>query len=137
MRDGELEVATDALVDEFRDFAALAQRTAKRLLNKMILRMPYCRSRSSSKVNVMAGCAVRRISAKVEVFAAKRKRRFRGRWWLKPGATLGGPQRSGTGSSNPASSSRESTNFRFLGRGESSTKVNAAVGAADRREVKR
>jgi len=31
--DGELEAATDTLVDELRDFAPLAQRTAKKLLN--------------------------------------------------------------------------------------------------------
>ena len=31
--DGELEAATDALIDELRDFAPLAQRAAKKLLN--------------------------------------------------------------------------------------------------------
>ena len=33
MPDQELEAATDALVDEFRGFSPLAQRTAKKLLN--------------------------------------------------------------------------------------------------------
>ena len=33
VKDGELETATDALVDELRSFSPLAQRTAKKLLN--------------------------------------------------------------------------------------------------------
>ena len=33
VRDGELEAATDALVEELTTFAPLAQRTAKKLLN--------------------------------------------------------------------------------------------------------
>ena len=57
--DGDLEVATDALVDEFRDFVTLAERTAKKLV-KRYLKMP----RSRSKVSVMAGCATRGISVK-------------------------------------------------------------------------
>ena len=60
--DGELEAATDALADELRDFAPLAQRTAKKLLND--IEDPRCPWRSSSKASAMAACAARRISVK-------------------------------------------------------------------------
>jgi 2-oxoglutaroyl-CoA hydrolase len=73
--DGELEAATDALVDELGDFVRPAQRTAKKLL-KMILRMPHCCSRS--KPSAMGGCSTRGLSRRgVEAFAAKRKPKFR------------------------------------------------------------
>ncbi|MBV9201012.1 MAG: enoyl-CoA hydratase/isomerase family protein, partial [Alphaproteobacteria bacterium] len=73
----ELEVATDALVDELRDFAPLAQRTAKKLLNDMedaplslaIELEGQCYGRLRSSEDFREG---------VEAFTAKRKPTFRG-----------------------------------------------------------
>ncbi|MBV8935272.1 MAG: enoyl-CoA hydratase/isomerase family protein [Alphaproteobacteria bacterium] len=75
--DGELEVATDALVDELRDFAPLAQRTAKKLLNDMedaplslaIELEGQCYGMLRSSEDFREG---------VEAFTAKRKPTFRG-----------------------------------------------------------
>jgi len=75
--DGELEVATEALVDELRDFAPLAQRTAKKLLNDMedaplslaIELEGQCYGRLRSSADFREG---------VEAFAAKSKPTFRG-----------------------------------------------------------
>jgi 2-oxoglutaroyl-CoA hydrolase len=75
--DGELEHATDALVDELRAFSPLAQRTAKKLLNDTedallsvaIELEGHCYSRLRSSEDFREG---------VEAFHAKRKPRFRG-----------------------------------------------------------
>jgi 2-oxoglutaroyl-CoA hydrolase len=75
--DGELEHATDALVDELRAFSPLAQRTAKKLLNDTedallsvaIELEGQCYSRLRSSEDFREG---------VEAFHAKRKPRFRG-----------------------------------------------------------
>jgi 2-oxoglutaroyl-CoA hydrolase len=78
MPDGELEVATDALVDELRVFAPLTQRTAKKLLNDIedaplslaIELEGQCYGRLRSSEDFREG---------VEAFGAKRKPSFRGR----------------------------------------------------------
>ena len=78
IRDGELEAEADALVDELRAFAPLAQRTAKKLLNDMedaslslaieLEGQCYCRLRSSED-----------FREGVAAFAVKRPQNFRGR----------------------------------------------------------
>ena len=76
--DGELEAATDALVDELRDFAPLAQRAAKKLLNDIedaplslaIELEGQCYGRLRSSEDFREG---------VEAFGAKRKPSFRGK----------------------------------------------------------
>jgi 2-oxoglutaroyl-CoA hydrolase len=75
--DGELAAATDALVDELRGFAPLAQRTAKKLLNDTedatlsiaIELEGHCYSRLRQSDDFREG---------VEAFHAKRKPNFRG-----------------------------------------------------------
>jgi 2-oxoglutaroyl-CoA hydrolase len=75
--DDKLEAATDALVDELRSFAPLAQRTAKKLLNDTedsslsiaIELEGHCYSRLRSSEDFREG---------VEAFHAKRPPRFRG-----------------------------------------------------------
>ena len=76
--DGELEAATDALVDELRSFSPLAQRTAKKLLNDTedstlsvaIELEGHCYSRLRQSDDFREG---------VEAFHAKRKAQFQGR----------------------------------------------------------
>jgi len=76
--DGELEAAADALVDELRAVAPLAQRTAKKLLNDIedaslslaIELEGQCYGRLRSSEDFREG---------VEAFAAKRPQNFRGR----------------------------------------------------------
>lgn len=76
--DDRLEAATDALVDELRGFAPLAQRTAKKLLNDTedallstaIELEGHCYSRLRSSEDFREG---------VEAFHAKRKPSFKGR----------------------------------------------------------
>ena len=75
--DGELEAATDALVDELRGFAPLAQRTAKKLLND-IEEAPL-----SVAIELEGQCYGRLRTSEdfregVEAFSAKRKPNFRG-----------------------------------------------------------
>jgi len=75
--DGELEAATDALVDELRAFSPLAQRTAKKLLNDTedatlsvaIELEGHCYSRLRQSDDFRDG---------VEAFHGKRKPKFRG-----------------------------------------------------------
>ncbi len=75
--DDKLEAATDALVDELRSFAPLAQRTAKKLLNDTedsslsiaIELEGHCYSRLRSSEDFREG---------VEAFHAKRPPKFRG-----------------------------------------------------------
>ena len=75
--DAELEKATDALVDELRAFSALAQRTAKKLLNdtedatlSIAIEMEgHCYSRLRQSDDFKEG---------VEAFHAKRPAKFRG-----------------------------------------------------------
>jgi 2-oxoglutaroyl-CoA hydrolase len=75
--DGELEAATDALVDELRTFAPLAQRTAKKLLNDTedstlsvaIELEGHCYSRLRQSDDFREG---------VEAFHGKRRAKFRG-----------------------------------------------------------
>jgi 2-oxoglutaroyl-CoA hydrolase len=75
--DGELETATDALVEELRGFSPLAQRTAKKLLNDTddatlsvaIELEGHCYSRLRQSDDFREG---------VEAFHAKRKAAFRG-----------------------------------------------------------
>jgi 2-oxoglutaroyl-CoA hydrolase len=75
--DGELERATDALVDELRTFAPLAQRTAKKLLNdtedatlSLAIEMEgHCYSRLRQSDDFREG---------VEAFHAKRPAKFQG-----------------------------------------------------------
>jgi 2-oxoglutaroyl-CoA hydrolase len=75
--DDRLEAATDALVDELRSFAPLAQRTAKKLLNDTedsslsiaIELEGHCYSRLRSSEDFREG---------VEAFHAKRPPKFRG-----------------------------------------------------------
>ena len=75
--DAELEAATDALVEELRGFAPLAQRTAKKLLNDT-------EDASLSLAIEMEGHAYSRLRMSddfregVEAFHAKRKAVFRG-----------------------------------------------------------
>jgi 2-oxoglutaroyl-CoA hydrolase len=75
--DGELEAATDALVDELRAFAPLAQRTAKKILND-------AEDAFLSTAIEMEGHAYSRLRQSddfregVEAFHAKRKPDFRG-----------------------------------------------------------
>jgi 2-oxoglutaroyl-CoA hydrolase len=76
--DGELEAATDGLVDELRSFSPLAQRTAKKLLNDTedstlsvaIELEGHCYSRLRQSDDFREG---------VEAFHAKRKAQFQGR----------------------------------------------------------
>ena len=76
--DGELEAAADALVDELRAVAPLAQRTAKKLLNDIedaslslaIELEGQCYGRLQSSEDFREGA---------EAFAAKRPQNFRGR----------------------------------------------------------
>jgi len=76
--DGELENATDRLVDELRTFAPLAQRTAKKLLNDTedstlaiaIELEGHCYSRLRQSEDFREG---------VEAFNAKRPPKFIGR----------------------------------------------------------
>ena len=75
--DGDLESATDALVDELLTFAPLAQRTAKKLLNDTedallttaIEMEGHCYSRLRTSEDFREG---------VEAFHAKRKPQFKG-----------------------------------------------------------
>ncbi len=75
--DGELEAATDALVDELRTFSPLAQRTAKKLLNDTedstlsvaIELEGHCYSRLRQSADFREG---------VEAFHGKRRAKFRG-----------------------------------------------------------
>jgi len=75
--DSQLEIATDALVDELRAFSPLAQRTAKKLLNDTedatlsvaIELEGHCYSRLRQSDDFREG---------VEAFHAKRKAKFRG-----------------------------------------------------------
>jgi len=75
--DGELEAATDALADELRAFAPLAQRTAKKLLNdtedatlSLAIEMEgHCYSRLRQSDDFREG---------VEAFHAKRPAQFKG-----------------------------------------------------------
>jgi 2-oxoglutaroyl-CoA hydrolase len=75
--DGQLEVATDALVDELRGFSPIAQRTAKKLLNDTedatlsvaIELEGHCYSRLRQSDDFREG---------VEAFHAKRRPAFRG-----------------------------------------------------------
>ncbi len=75
--DGELEAATDALVDELRTFSPLAQRTAKKLLNDTedstlsvaIELEGHCYSRLRQSDDFREG---------VEAFHGKRRAKFRG-----------------------------------------------------------
>jgi 2-oxoglutaroyl-CoA hydrolase len=75
--DGELETATDALVDELRTFSPLAQRTAKKLLNDTedstlsvaIELEGHCYSRLRQSDDFREG---------VEAFHGKRRAKFRG-----------------------------------------------------------
>ncbi|MDV6320135.1 enoyl-CoA hydratase/isomerase family protein [Chromohalobacter sp. HP20-39] len=75
--DGELEAATQSLVDELRRFSPLAQRTAKKLINdnedaslSVAIEMEgHCYSRLRSSNDFREG---------VEAFHAKRKASFRG-----------------------------------------------------------
>jgi 2-oxoglutaroyl-CoA hydrolase len=75
--DGELEAATDALVDELRAFSPLAQRTAKKLLNdtedatlSLAIELEgQCYSRLRQSDDFREG---------VEAFHAKRPAKFRG-----------------------------------------------------------
>ena len=77
MPDAELEKATDALVDELRTFAPLAQRTAKKLLNdtedatlSVAIEMEgHCYSRLRQSDDFREG---------VEAFHAKRPPKFKG-----------------------------------------------------------
>jgi 2-oxoglutaroyl-CoA hydrolase len=76
--DGELEAAIDALVDELRDFAPLAQRAVKKLLNDTE------DASLSLAIELEGQCYGRLRSSKdfregVEAFEAKRKPSFRGR----------------------------------------------------------
>ena len=76
--DGDLEAATDALADELQDFAPLAQRTAKKLLND-IEDVPL-----SLAIELEGQCYGRLRSSEdfregVEAFSAKRKPSFSGR----------------------------------------------------------
>jgi 2-oxoglutaroyl-CoA hydrolase len=76
--DGELEAATDGLVDELRSFSPLAQRTAKKLLNDTedstlsvaIELEGHCYGRLRQSDDFREG---------VEAFHAKRKAQFQGR----------------------------------------------------------
>jgi 2-oxoglutaroyl-CoA hydrolase len=76
--DGQLEAATDALVDELRSFSPLAQRTAKKLLNDTedstlsvaIELEGHCYSRLRQSDDFREG---------VEAFHARRKALFQGR----------------------------------------------------------
>src|SRR5215469_7459769 len=75
--DGELEAATDALVDELRGFAPLAQRTAKKLLNDIE------DASLSLAIELEGQCYARLRSSEdfregVEAFGAKRQPNFRG-----------------------------------------------------------
>jgi 2-oxoglutaroyl-CoA hydrolase len=76
--DRDLEAATDALVDELREFAPLAQRTAKKLLNDI-------EDASLSLAIELEGQCYGRLRGSedfhegVEAFGAKRKPRFTGR----------------------------------------------------------
>ena len=77
IRDGELEAAADALVDELRAVAPLAQRTAKKLLNDI-------EDASLSLAIELEGQCYGRLRSsedfrEVEAFAAKRPQNFRGR----------------------------------------------------------
>ena len=77
VKDGELKTATDALVDELRDFSPLAQRTAKKLLNDTedstlsvaIELEGHCYSRLRTSDDFREG---------VEAFHGKRKAQFKG-----------------------------------------------------------
>ena len=77
VKDGELETATDALVDELRGFSPLAQRTAKKLLNDTedstlsvaIELEGHCYSRLRTSDDFREG---------VEAFHGKRKAQFKG-----------------------------------------------------------
>ena len=75
--DGELEAATDALVEELRGFPPLAQRTAKKLLNDT-------EDATLSLAIELEGQAYSRLRSSddfregVEAFQAKRKPKFRG-----------------------------------------------------------
>jgi 2-oxoglutaroyl-CoA hydrolase len=75
--DAELEKATDALVDELRDFSPLAQRTAKKLLNDT-------EDATLSVAIELEGHGYSRLRQSddfregVEAFHAKRKAKFRG-----------------------------------------------------------
>jgi 2-oxoglutaroyl-CoA hydrolase len=77
VKDGELETATDALVEELRGFSPLAQRTAKKLLNDTedatlsvaIELEGHCYSRLRTSDDFREG---------VEAFHGKRKAQFKG-----------------------------------------------------------